>query len=393
MADIILYNDQDQEQTLTGVSKLVTRSTDGEAVFSAGGQGGGNIDFGLTVGETYEEAIYFNTVHDTGALDAALASADYPNALTINGTAYPSNTLFSFKDTLKDDNVLRLDIVNLSSIHPGAYAIWRVDRFFDQAEYCTTSVELSGGTSISKGWAWPGVTFSIFNKGILTSILDTFAEVKDMYFSSSPQAYGDFLSKSPTPRITFVPTGGDIQFELNAKTTGSNGAVVTARDFSADKYTHEVATLLDGKLQVVALPNTTWEENDGSTHIESSWEYATDTGLIGMAEYGVDAENNLTCVTTAAKIRNNSAASVKFSCTWSTEYVDHFQIVYTGVSQIGANVRQPKDGTQGPYTLTQTLSAGESLILAVTSGTPAETVQDISYGRISIKFTDFAEIT
>ena len=40
MADIILYNDQDQEQTLTGVSKLVTRSTDGNVEFSLGGGGG-----------------------------------------------------------------------------------------------------------------------------------------------------------------------------------------------------------------------------------------------------------------------------------------------------------------------------------------------------------------
>ena len=36
MANIILINDQDQEQTLTGVSKLVTRSTDGDVEFSLG---------------------------------------------------------------------------------------------------------------------------------------------------------------------------------------------------------------------------------------------------------------------------------------------------------------------------------------------------------------------
>ena len=39
MANIILYNDQDQEQTLTGVSKLVTRSTDGDVEFAVGGGG------------------------------------------------------------------------------------------------------------------------------------------------------------------------------------------------------------------------------------------------------------------------------------------------------------------------------------------------------------------
>lgn len=392
MANIILINDQDQDQTLAGVTSLVSRGPDGEVVFSTGGQGGGNIDFGLTVGETYKEAIYFNTVHDTTVLDAALASAAYPNTLTIEGVAYPSNTLFSIKSTINDSIVDRFYIVDLSAISPGAYAIWVIS-ILGRAVYCTANVELAAGTSISRGWSGSYFGFSRFNEGVLTSILDTFAEVKDMFFSGSPQAYGAFLSESTTPRITFVPTGGDIQFELNAKTNGSNGAVVTARDFSADKYTHEVTDLLDGKLQVVALPNTTWEDRNGVIHIGSSWEYTTDAGLIGMAEWNVDVNRKRISVTTAAKIRNNSTASVKFSCTWATEYVDHYQIVYTGVSQIGENVRQPKGGTQGPYTLTQTLSAGESLILAVTSGTPAETAKDTSYGRMTITLTDFTEIT
>lgn len=39
MADIILVNNQDQEQTLAGVSKLVTRSADGDVEFSVGGGG------------------------------------------------------------------------------------------------------------------------------------------------------------------------------------------------------------------------------------------------------------------------------------------------------------------------------------------------------------------
>ena len=41
MANIILINDQDQEQTLAGVSKLVARSTDGDVEFSLGGGGVG----------------------------------------------------------------------------------------------------------------------------------------------------------------------------------------------------------------------------------------------------------------------------------------------------------------------------------------------------------------
>ena len=44
MADIILINDQGQDQTLAGVSKLITRGPDGEVEFSAGG--------GQTLGDT-----------------------------------------------------------------------------------------------------------------------------------------------------------------------------------------------------------------------------------------------------------------------------------------------------------------------------------------------------
>ena len=44
MANIILINDQGQDQTLTGVSKLITRGPEGEVEFSAGG--------GQTLGDT-----------------------------------------------------------------------------------------------------------------------------------------------------------------------------------------------------------------------------------------------------------------------------------------------------------------------------------------------------
>ena len=40
MADIILINDQGQDQTLTGVSKLVARGASGDVEFSVGGAGG-----------------------------------------------------------------------------------------------------------------------------------------------------------------------------------------------------------------------------------------------------------------------------------------------------------------------------------------------------------------
>lgn len=395
MANIILINDQDQEQTLAGVSKLVTRSTDGEAVFSAGGQGGGNVDFGLTVGETYE-TIYFNTMHDTAALDAALAAADYPNTLTINGTAYPSNTMLAFDDkaTAVISLMPRIDIVDLSAVAVGAYAIWAVRPHIGQSiVYCTANVELATGESIVKGWAMASWLVTTY-KGILTGILDTFSGVKDSFFSGSLQAYGDFLAKVSAPRITVVPVDGDVQFELNDSSQGSNDAIVDIQAFADDQYTHDVADLLGGKLKVLTLPDVTWEDEDsGAIHIVNGWEYTAGTGLVGKAEWYIDAANKGIATTTIAKIKNNSNAAVKFRCTWTAKYLRNSYMSQRGVFQVGANVRQG-NGTHGPYALTQNLSPGKSLTIAVTSGVPKNPHNPKETdGRMTITLTDFAEIT
>lgn len=84
MADIILINDQDQEQTLTGVSKLVARGASGDVEFSVGGgqtQSGAPIitnmqklattpstnDFGLLrlTGSPMEIKLYFDVPKGT----------------------------------------------------------------------------------------------------------------------------------------------------------------------------------------------------------------------------------------------------------------------------------------------------------------------------------------
>ncbi len=392
MANIILINDQDQEETLTGVSKLVTRSTDGDVEFSVGGSGGVEVDFGLEVGETYK-TIYFNTIHDTAALDAALAGAAYPSTLTINGTAYPSNTLFAFDDSASGGGSVmpRLDIVDLTTVEPGAYAIWYVmSGTAYSAVYCTANVTLAAGTSVGKGWARKALSMNILgNECTLTSALDSFAGIKDMFFASSPQAYGSFLTKMSAPYITIVPTGGDVQFELNDSSKGVTGVEVDIRAYSDDQYTHEVATLLDGKLKVLALPDTTWEDDDGIIYVTSGWTYAEDTGLAGVAEWESLRENS----TTAAKIKNVGAVALKFSYSWTAKYLSNSGMYRRGVSQVGGIVRQG-DGTQGPYTLTQTLAAGESLIVAVTSGTVASGARPhVTDGRMTLTLTDFTEIT
>lgn len=397
MANIILINDQDQEQTLAGVSKLVTRSTDGEAVFSTGGQGGGNVDFGLTVGETYK-TIYFNTVHDTAALDTALAAAAYPDTLTIEGTDYPSNTLFAFDDSTQSSSQMpRLDIVDMSSIVAGAYAIWYTwEGLARSVVYCTANVNLNANRPISKGWAlkWRYIN-TIRYEATLSGALDSFAGIKDTFFASSPQAYGEFLAQMSVPYITIVPTGGDMKFGLNDNTKGIPGLEVGMRAFSDDQYTHEVATILGGKLKILALPDRSESGDDWSLTI-SSWAYTANTGLVGDAGFWLDKSSarEYDSTTSVAKLKNVSNANVKFSCVWTTRYLANYALYRPGISQIAGDVRLG-DGTQGPYTLTQTLAAGESLIVAVTSGTPGngsdpdpETV-----GRMTITLTDFTEIT
>lgn len=398
MANIILINDQDQEQTLAGVSKLVTRSTDGETVFSTGGQGGVNVDFGLTVGETYK-TIYFNTVHNTAALDAALAGAAYPNTLTIKEADYPSNTLFAFDESAQSGASVmpRLDIVDLTAVKPGAYAIWYVwGASAYSAVYCTTNVTLPADTNGSKGWARAALNMNVLgNECKLTSILDSFSGIKDIFFASSPQAYGGFLTQMSVPYITIVPTGGDMKFGLNDNTKGITGLKVGIRAFADDQYTHEVATLLGGKLKILALPDRLESGDDWALTI-SSWAYTENTGLVGDVGFWLDETNArmYASTTSVAKLKNVSAANVKFSCVWTTQYLADYALYRPGISQIAGDVRLG-DGTQGPYTLTQTLAAGESLIIAVTSGTPGngsdpdpETV-----GRMTITITDFTEIT
>lgn len=74
MANIILINDQDQEQTLAGVSKLVTRSTDGDMEFSLGG--GGVTNGGYT--------IISDLPGGQGQISASLAMDEYVNSGTMS---------------------------------------------------------------------------------------------------------------------------------------------------------------------------------------------------------------------------------------------------------------------------------------------------------------------
>lgn len=398
MANIILITDQDQEQTLAGVSKLVTRSTDGEAVFSAEGQGGGNIDFGLTVGEVYK-TIYFNTVHDTATLDAALAAADYPNMLPFSGddgVQYPSNTLLAFDDSTQAHSQMpRLDIVDMSSIVAGAYAIWYTQEGLARSVvYCTANVNLNASRPISKGWASKWIYINTIRyEATLSSVLNSFAGIKDVFFASSPQAYGSFLSKEEwNPRITVVPTGNDLQFELNDTANGITGVELRVKSFTDAQYTNELVSLLDGKLKVLALPDTIVKNGD-SVYIINSWSH-NDAGITGMAGFWMAASGRyLENTTTAAEIFNPGTSSVKFSFVWNATYGDSPKVVYPGIIQVGSNVRVGMS-TLGPYTVTQTLGPGERLLVAVTSGEPGSGFPDPSkVGRMTITLTDFAEIT
>lgn len=145
MADIILLNDQDQEQTLTGVSKLVTRSTDGDVEFSVGGAGGQSADSVLH----YEyiplldgkSAIAFTGVSYTASPAVGVLSVDIPKTLNVMNF-HPIGCLYCTVVNSDTGNV-----ISVKSIEGYEFAAAELDENTVRYSY-TFSITWSGGTSL-----------------------------------------------------------------------------------------------------------------------------------------------------------------------------------------------------------------------------------------------------
>lgn len=145
MADIILVNNQDQDQTLTGVSKLVTRSTDGDVEFSLDGAGGQSTDSVLH----YEyiplldgqNAITFFGVTYNASPAVGVLSVDVPKALNVLNF-HPIGCLECTVVNSETGNVL-----SLNSIKSYDFTAAQVDENTVRYSY-TFSIAWSGGTSL-----------------------------------------------------------------------------------------------------------------------------------------------------------------------------------------------------------------------------------------------------
>ena len=145
MADIILYNDQDQEQTLTGVAKLVARGTSGDVEFSVGGAGGQKPDSVLH----YEyiplldgkSAIAFTGVSYTASPAVGVLSVDIPKTLNVLNF-HPIGCLYCTVVNSDTGNV-----ISVKSIEGYEFAAAELDENTVRYSY-TFSITWSGGTSL-----------------------------------------------------------------------------------------------------------------------------------------------------------------------------------------------------------------------------------------------------
>lgn len=145
MADIILVNNQNQDQTLTGVSKLVTRSTDGDVEFSVGGAGGQSTDSVLH----YEyiplldgkSAIAFIGVSYTASPAVGVLSVDIPKTLNVMNF-HPIGCLYCTVVNSDTGNV-----ISVNSIEGYEFAAEELDENTVRYSY-TFSITWSGGTSL-----------------------------------------------------------------------------------------------------------------------------------------------------------------------------------------------------------------------------------------------------
>lgn len=218
MADIILKDGTGTPQTFEDVASItVPKSGGGTAKFSAvsgnihitqngagidvssyetasvsvSAGGGSNIDFGVNIGDTLD-TVYFNTKHDTAALDAVLANASYPNTAELSGITMPWNN--AIVGTVGTSS-LYVHIGDLSAMQPGTYIIYIMQSEMPTVLYSTKALDASAvipGMVITPGWQVSKLTIGAAIT--ISAILDDFLAIKDNYFARTPQAYGEWES-------------------------------------------------------------------------------------------------------------------------------------------------------------------------------------------------------
>ena len=273
MADIILKDGTGTPQTFENVASItVPKSGGGTAKFSAvsgnihitqngtgidvssyetasvsvSASGGSNIDFGVNIGDTLD-TIYFNTKHDTSALDAVLANASYPNTSELAGITMPWNN--ALVCTLGTSS-LYVHIGDLSAMQAGTYIIYVMQSETPTVLYSTKALDASAvipGMVITPGWQVS--KFSIGATVTVSDILEDLLATKDNYFARMPQAYGEWeLPQLYAPtisindRILTITNSTENGSFANGYKVLSGGAVIAeTSEIQVDLFTTSIA--------------------------------------------------------------------------------------------------------------------------------------------------------
>lgn len=145
MADIILVNNQGQDQTLTGVSKLVARGTSGDVEFSVGGAGGQKPDSVLhyeyiPLLDGQSAMALMGVIYEASPAVGVL-SVDIPKTLNVMNF-HPIGCLYCTVVNSDTGNV-----ISVKSIEGYEFAAAELDENTVRYSY-TFSITWSGGTSL-----------------------------------------------------------------------------------------------------------------------------------------------------------------------------------------------------------------------------------------------------
>lgn len=201
MANVMLLDGAFVPHNYDNVSSITLPTPDsGTVTFYASASA--SIDYGVETGSSLN-AVYFNTRHDTTALDDYLEGASYPCIYSSLGIDLPFNILIS-----DSNNNPLVFIASLPEALNSAYIVYAMNGQTPVVFYSTAAFDASSlipDFAVPQGWqmdyASLGVTVTI------GAIENNFVAIKDNYIARSAEAYGAWTLNSDIQSSKSVTLG------------------------------------------------------------------------------------------------------------------------------------------------------------------------------------------
>lgn len=399
MANIILIDDQDQGQVLTGVSKLVTRSTDGKVEFSLGGggavSGGKTIIYALPGGpgqiSAYTEdsspgdAEYSNNLGTLldGKLkiETTAVGRDYNADWTLGANSQDvSGYVGSIREGANfNSNTSKAKITNVSGSNFKLTFNWSANSY-DKYNDTTTAI---GTVAVKKNTALYSDTLEGGFNGILAAGESVIVSITSATVNTNHDCpvmnitLSDFIAENVahSVKLTASPYGAyTVQTAVNEAVTSS-----VAEDSAAnEEYSNNLGTLCDESVQITTTvdpENAEWEikESVVKGYVMSSLEPTSTT---------------YTPNTSSAKITNISGKALKLSFSWQTDSID-YQGRPTTAGTVSVKKGATLYSTNSAGKFDDMVADGESVFVYITSAT-ADRLKDWPIENVTL--TDFAVV-